>query len=130
VSLKSSNPTSFNSAARKPPIAWCSRSANTPSSISSTPNTYAHDPRNDFFNWSIIEQEALDYAANSWGYTYGGAVEWYQDWWTIWAGLFDLSQAPNTGALSHGFGQRQFVAELEERHSLWISPASSNSSIG
>jgi high affinity Mn2+ porin len=85
-------------------------------------NKYAHDPRNDFFNWSIIDQGAFDYAANSWGYTYGGSAEWYEDWWTARAGVFDLSQAPNTAALSHGFGQGQFVAELEERHSLWDQP--------
>jgi high affinity Mn2+ porin len=85
-------------------------------------NTYAHDPRNDFLNWSIIDQGAFDYAANSWGFTYGGAAEWYQDWWTIRAGVFDLSQAPNTNALSHGFGQGQFVAELEERHKVWDQP--------
>jgi high affinity Mn2+ porin len=85
-------------------------------------NTYAHDPRNDFLNWSIIDQGAFDYAANAWGYTYGGAAEWYQDWWTARVGVFDLSQAPNTIALSNGFGQGQFVAELEERHRLWDQP--------
>src|SRR6266446_889118 len=85
-------------------------------------NTYGHDPRNDFLNWSIIDQGAFDYAANVWGYTYGGAAEWYQDWWTARAGVFDLSQAPNTIALSHGFAQGQFVAELEERHALWDQP--------
>jgi high affinity Mn2+ porin len=85
-------------------------------------NTYAHDPRNDFFNWSIIDQGAFDYAANAWGFTYGGAAEWYQDRWTIRAGAFDLSQAPNTIALSHGFGQGQFVSEVEERHTLWGQP--------
>jgi len=85
-------------------------------------NTYAHDPRNDFFNWSIIDQGAFDYAANAWGYTYGGAVEWYQDRWTARTGVFDLSQSPNSRALSRGFAQGQFVAELEERHSLWDQP--------
>jgi high affinity Mn2+ porin len=85
-------------------------------------NKYAHDPRNDFFNWSIIDQGAFDYAANSWGYTYGAALEWYQDWWTARAGVFDLSQEPNSVALSHGFAQGQFVAELEERHELWEQP--------
>jgi len=85
-------------------------------------NRYAHDPRSDFLNWSIIDQGAFDYAANSWGYTYGGAVEWYQDWWTARAGVFDLSQAPNTAALSRGFDQGQFVTELEERHTLWDQP--------
>jgi high affinity Mn2+ porin len=85
-------------------------------------NIYAHDPRNDFLNWSIIDQGAFDYAANVWGYTYGDTAEWYQDWWTARAGVFDLSQAPNSVGLSHGFGQGQFVAELEERHALWERP--------
>ena len=86
-------------------------------------NKYAHDPRKDFFNWSIIDQGAFDYAANAWGYTYGGAVEWYQDWWTARLGIFDLSQSPNSQALSRGFAQGQFVGELEERHNLWDQPA-------
>jgi high affinity Mn2+ porin len=85
-------------------------------------NKYAHDPRNDFFNWSIIDMGAFDYAANAWGYTYGGAVEWYQDWWTARVGIFDLSQFPNSQALSRGFAQGQFVGELEERHNLWDQP--------
>ena len=41
-------------------------------------NRYAHDPRNDFLNWSIIDVGAFDYAADAWGYTYGAAVEWSQ----------------------------------------------------
>ena len=85
-------------------------------------NKYAHDPRNDFFNWSIIGQGAFDYAANSWGYTYGAAAEWYQDWWTARTGVFDLSTAPNGLNLSPGVEQGQFVTELEERHSLWDQP--------
>ena len=86
-------------------------------------NKYAHDPRQDFFNWSIIDQGAFDYAANAWGYTYGGAAEWYQDWWTLRAGLFDLSTVPNGLNLSPGFfHQRQWVTELEERHQLWDRP--------
>jgi len=86
-------------------------------------NTYAHDPRNDFLNWSIIDQGAFDYTANAWGYTYGGAAEWYQNWWTVRTGVFDLSLTPNSVALSnYGFAQGQFVAELEERHHLWDQP--------
>jgi high affinity Mn2+ porin len=86
-------------------------------------NKYAHDPRNDFFNWSIIDQGAFDYAANAWGYTYGGAAEWYQDWWTIRTGLFYLSTVPNGENISPGFfRQRQWVSELEERHTLWDQP--------
>jgi high affinity Mn2+ porin len=85
-------------------------------------NKYAHDPRNDFLNWSIVDQGAFDYAANTWGYTYGAAVEWYQDWWTIRAGVFDSSTLPNSSNLSAGVSQGQFVTELEERHNLWDQP--------
>lgn len=38
-------------------------------------NQYAHDPRADFLNWSIIDTGAFDYAADAWGYSLGGAVE-------------------------------------------------------
>jgi high affinity Mn2+ porin len=85
-------------------------------------NKYAHDPRNDFLNWSIIDQGAFDYAANTWGFTYGAAAEWYQDWWAIRTGVFDLSVQPNSSNLSPGIDQGQWVAELEERHNLWDQP--------
>ncbi len=35
-------------------------------------NLYAHDPRGDFLNWSVIDAAAFDYAADAWGYTVGG----------------------------------------------------------
>jgi high affinity Mn2+ porin len=85
-------------------------------------NKYAHDPRNDFLNWSIIDIGSFDYAANSWGYTYGGAAEWYQNWWTLRTGMFDLSNEPNSDKLSPNFAQLQFVTEAEERHQLWGQP--------
>ena len=40
-------------------------------------NRYAHDPRGDFMNWALIDAATFDYAADAWGYTYGGAIEWY-----------------------------------------------------
>lgn len=86
-------------------------------------NKYAHDPRNDFLNWSVIDLGAFDYAANAWGYTYGAAAEWYQDWWTIRAGFFDLSIKPNDKYLDNRFVQQwQLVTELEERHTLSSQP--------
>jgi high affinity Mn2+ porin len=85
-------------------------------------NKYAHDPRSDFLNWSIVDGGAFDYAANAWGFTYGAAMEWYQDWWTVRTGVFDLSNVPNSPNLSPNFAQGQVVAELEERHNLWDQP--------
>lgn len=82
-------------------------------------NLYAHDPRADFLNWSVISSGAFDYAADSWGYTYGAAAEWTQSWWTIRGGLFQLSKVPNGKVI--GFHPEQFmaVAEVEERHQ-WL----------
>jgi len=82
-------------------------------------NTYAHDPKNDFLNWSLIDAGAFDYAADAWGYSYGIAAEWTQDWWTLRAGLFDLSRVPNTTELERGFGQFELVSEAEVRPTLW-----------
>ncbi len=86
-------------------------------------NQYAHDPRADFMNWSIVDMGAWDYAADAWGYTYGAAAEWYQDWWTIRAGLLDMSTTANSTDLDPVFlSQAQFNLELEERHELWGQP--------
>ncbi len=81
-------------------------------------NSYAHDPGNDFLNWAIIDSGAFDYAADAWGFTYGIAAEWTQDWWTLRSGLFDLSRFPNTTALVRGFGQHEIVSEFEARHEI------------
>lgn len=86
-------------------------------------NKYAHDPRGDFLNWSIVDSGAFDYAADAWGYTYGATAEWYQDWWTMRTGVFDGSVVPNSPKLDNRFiSQFQVVTELEERHSLWTQP--------
>lgn len=85
-------------------------------------NAYAHDPKSDFLNWSVIDAGAYDYAADAWGYSYGIAAEWTQSWWTLRLGLFDLSHVPNTTALDRDFSQFEIVAEGEERHMWWGEP--------
>ena len=81
-------------------------------------NTYAHDPRSDFFNWSIADSGAFDYAADAWGFTKGASIEWTQSWWTLRGGFFDLPTVPNSTTLDPTFSQHEWVAELEERHHL------------
>ena len=81
-------------------------------------NKYAHDPRSDFLNWSVIDAGSFDYAADAWGYSFGSAVEWYQGDWTLRAGLFDLSTQPNGKDLTPWFGQFQVDTELERRFKL------------
>ncbi|MGB6353631.1 MAG: carbohydrate porin [Steroidobacteraceae bacterium] len=85
-------------------------------------NQYAHDPRSDFLNWAAIDAGTFDYAADSWGYTVGTALEWYRGAWTLRGGLFDLSNIPNSPHLDPGFHEFQSVLELERRHEIGSLP--------
>lgn len=86
-------------------------------------NRYAHDPRGDFPNWSILDLGSFDYAADSYGATYGDVAEWYQGRPTARIGALDLSNEPNGSHLNVPLlQQNQYVAELGERHTLWDRP--------
>lgn len=65
----------------------------------------------------------FDYAADSWGYTYGATAEWKQDWWTARAGVFQLSRLPSSADIEPVlFRQFQPVVEFEERHTIQDQP--------
>ena len=81
-------------------------------------NRFAHDPRADFTNWTVIDGGAFDYAADAWGHTVGAAVELNLGEWTGRAGLFALSSTPNATTIDWSGRQRQWIAELERRYSL------------
>ena len=92
-------------------------------------NKYATSPKNDFLNWTATNAGTFDYAGDAWGFTYGGAAEWYQGRFTVRAGIFDLSATPAGGALNAtaygldpNLSQFQVVGEIEERHELWGQP--------
>lgn len=82
-------------------------------------NRYAHDPRGDFLNWSLLDAGAFDYAADAWGYSYGGAAEWQQRQWTLRGGVFAMSRVPNSPQLEPAFKQFALIGELEHRHQCW-----------
>jgi high affinity Mn2+ porin len=79
-------------------------------------NQFAHDPRSDFLNWTVIDTGTFDYAADAWGYSLGAAIEWYRNDWTFRGGLFDLSDVPNSAHLDPGFHEFQTDLEMEHRH--------------
>jgi high affinity Mn2+ porin len=85
-------------------------------------NKYAHDPRGDFMNWTLVDTGTFDYAADAWAYTVGGAMEWYTGPWTFRGGIFDMSIAPNTTTLDSRFGQFQWDGEIERRYSIFGQP--------
>lgn len=81
-------------------------------------NRYAHDPRADFLNWSVVDAGSFDYAADAWGYSTGAALEAYRGAWTARIGAFNLSRVPNGETLERGYGQYQLDAEIEHRHTI------------
>jgi high affinity Mn2+ porin len=85
-------------------------------------NKYAHDPRHDFLNWTLVDTGAYDYAADAWAYSYGGAAEWYKGSWTLRAGIFDAPILPNVTQLDPTFRQFQLVGEVERRYELGGQP--------
>jgi high affinity Mn2+ porin len=82
-------------------------------------NKYAQNPRKDFMNWALIDTGSFDYAADAWGYSYGASAEWYKGDWTLRAGVFDLTDVPNSEDLDSHFGQFQWLGEIERRYKLW-----------
>jgi high affinity Mn2+ porin len=82
-------------------------------------NQYAHDPRGDFLNWAAVDAGSFDYAADAWGFTVGAAAERYMGSWTLRAGVFDLSNVPNSPHLDPGFHEFQIDAEVEKRYQLF-----------
>jgi len=85
-------------------------------------NKYANSTRADFLNWSVINTSSFDYAADSWGYTAGASLEWYQGRWTVSGGAFLLSDIPNDVNIDTRFSQFELVGEIEERHTILGQP--------
>jgi hypothetical protein len=86
-------------------------------------NSYNHDPRTQFLNWSLMTHGAYDYAADARGYSWGAALEWYHDDWVLRAGRFIQPEEPNqlpldTNIFKH-YGDQ---IEVEHGHTLGELP--------
>lgn len=46
-------------------------------------NTFSHDPRTQFLNWSFMDNGAWDYAADTRGYTWGAYFEYQETNWAL-----------------------------------------------
>jgi len=85
-------------------------------------NKYAHDPRGDMLNWTLIDAGAFDYGGDPWGFTYGGAAELTIGPWTARAGGFALTAVPGGMEVAADFSYFQLVGEIEHRHALGGHP--------
>jgi high affinity Mn2+ porin len=83
-------------------------------------NTYSHDPRTQFLNWSLMASGAYDYAANSRGYTYGFVGEYYHDEsWVMRLARLAMPKTPNALALDYNLSQQYGnTAELTHIHTI------------
>jgi high affinity Mn2+ porin len=82
-------------------------------------NAHSHDPRTQFLNWSLMTHGAYDFAADARGYTWGAALEWYHDDWTLRAGRFAQPRQPNQMELDPKiFRHYGDQLELEHRHEI------------
>ena len=82
-------------------------------------NSFAHDPRAQFMNWTLMTHGAYDYAADSRGYSWGLAAEYFANDWTVRFGRFMQPKEPNLLQLDARFGEHygdQF--ELEKRYTF------------
>jgi high affinity Mn2+ porin len=86
-------------------------------------NAYSHDPRTQFLNWSLMAYGAWDYAADSRGYSWGFALEYFDGAWALRAARFMMPKESNGLALNprifQSFGDQ---IELEHSHALGGQP--------
>ena len=86
-------------------------------------NSYAHDPRKDFMNWSLWASGAFDYAADKLGLGYGVSAELNQKQWALRAGYFLMDAVSNSNSFDMNVPRRgEYVAELETRYNLFSQP--------
>lgn len=83
-------------------------------------NSYSHDPRTQFLNWSIMAAGAYDFAANGRGYTYGVVGEYFDDGWTVRLARLAMPKTPNGMALDYQLTKQYGdTVEVEREHILF-----------
>jgi len=82
-------------------------------------NHYAHDGRTQFFNWALLSHGAYDFAADTRGYTWGIAGEYYNDDWVFRLGRYLVPKESNGMSLDFNlFGHYGDNLEVAHTHRL------------
>ncbi len=68
-------------------------------------NSYSHDPRTQFMNWSLMSAGAWDYPANTRGYTSGLVIEYITPSWAVRIGTVLVPTYANGPDLDHHYGK-------------------------
>lgn len=86
-------------------------------------NAYSHDPRTQFLNWSLMDQGAWDYPADTRGYTEGVVVEYNEPAWAIRYAGVAVPTTANGATLDDRIPRRMAHAlEFEDRYTLGTHP--------
>jgi high affinity Mn2+ porin len=86
-------------------------------------NSYSHDPRTSFLNWSFQCCGAYDWTMDKVGYTWGVAVDFNQKHWAFRVGYFLLPVFSNSNNFDTRMGKTgEYIAELELRYALFSQP--------
>jgi high affinity Mn2+ porin len=81
-------------------------------------NSYSHDPRTQFMNWSLMYNGAWDYPADTRGYTIGTMQELTMSSWSLRAASVMEPTEPNGPTFDTRIAKnRGEVAEWEQRYS-------------
>ncbi|MDJ0364338.1 carbohydrate porin [Hymenobacter sp. H14-R3] len=86
-------------------------------------NSYSHDPRTQFFNWSLMSAGSWDYPANVRGYTAGAVLEYVTPTYALRAGLGAMPTDANGPTLDLHYGKAQaLTVELTKPYTLGGHP--------
>jgi len=84
-------------------------------------NRYANTTRTQFMNWGLINCAAYDYAADTRGYSQGGAAEYITPGYAVRLGVFQMPKIANFISLSSDY-KNNFGSQLEvELHPRFLA---------
>lgn len=84
-------------------------------------NTYNHDPRTQFLNWTVMTHGAWDFAADARGYTWGAVAEYIDRGWAVRVGRFIQPREPNGQQLDPHIA-RHYGDQLELQRDYEAAP--------
>ena len=84
-------------------------------------NRYANTTRTQFMNWGLINCAAYDYAADTRGYSQGGAIEYITPSYALRFGVFQMPKIANFISLSSDY-KNNFGSQVElELHPRFLA---------
>jgi high affinity Mn2+ porin len=84
-------------------------------------NSYSHDPRTQFFNWSLMSNGAWDYPANTHGYTWGIVGEVFLSQWAFRLSTAMVPTEANMSTMDEDLMQAHSeTIEIEHSYQLYF----------